>query len=459
MRVILARARAELLPKNAMRIVPLLGAYTAKQREGLRSIERMQANHAALDRARLLVTKVVSTVCSATTVAKPSSIPSGAAEPLALATHRLVGKGGIAHAARREMARFVDIKELQRCMADRGCSDSQAAMAFAASHAARAFATSMEKARINVLATVPDDAASLAARAAQAGVAGRHFAAVGAWARALAQPGEFGAQLQLAACRESSVGVTPATATANASRCTPPPLSDGDGAIGVARVARDAALWPSELAKASLVIKDVGTDLESVPKSSQSILNALGALKAKVTESADLALEIDNLVNSLGTAVRGAAKADEYIANMTKASDALAQFLAVPSDLHPADVWVAPQPSAFTSGPRAWELVARSIEPLDEAYSGAERTPGVCTDVNASQAVDALELRLPAVKGRATSAGLPYSTFLVEAAEMRANITCLIKQLATTMHACMWILGRVLCHTGLCAVCIEGRLI
>ena len=434
-RVILAQARAELLPKNAMRIVPLLGAYTAKQREGLRSIERMQANHAALDRARLLVTKVVSTVCSATTVAKPSSIPSGAAEPLALATHRLVGKGGIAHAARREMARFVDIKELQRCMADRGCSDSQAAMAFAASHAARAFATSMEKARINVLATVPDDAASLAARAAQAGVAGRHFAAVGAWARALAQPGEFDAQLQLAACRESSVGVTPATATANASSCTPPPLSDGDGAIGVARVARDAALWPSELAKASLVIKDVGTDLESVPKSSQSILYALDALKARVAVSADLARKITGLVNSFSTAVRGAAKANEYIANMTNASDALARFLTAPSDLHPSDVWVAPQPSAFISGPRAWDLVARSIAHLDEAYSDSRRTPSVCTDVDAAQAVDTLEQRLPAVKGRAASAGLPYSTFLVEAAEMQGNSTCLITQLARTMHA------------------------
>ena len=442
MRVILARARAELLPKNAMRIVPLLGAYTAKQREGLRSIQRVQANQAALDRARLLITGAASAVCNASAVAKTSAVPSGVAEPLALATNRLVGKGGIAHSALREMARFVDIKELQRCMADRGCSDSQAAIALAASHAARAFATSMKKARVNVLATVTDNAASLAARAAQAGVAGRHFAAVGAWARALAQPGEFGAQLQLAACRESSVGVTPATATANASSCTPPPSSDGAGAIEVARVARDATLWPSELAKASRMVLDVGADLESVPNSSQGILSALGALKAKVTLSADLARRISGLVNSFGTAVRGAAKADEYIANMTKASDALAQFLAMPSDLHPADVWVAPQPSAFTSGPRAWELVARSIAPLEEAYSDARRTRSVCTDVDPAQAVDTLELRLPAVTGRALSAGLPYSTFLVEAAEMRGNSTCLITQLARTMHARMWILGR-----------------
>ena len=442
MRVILARARAELLPKNAMRIVPLLSAYTAKQREGLRSIQRMQANHAALDRARLLVSEVASTVCSATTVAKSSAVRSKVAEPLARATNRLVGKGGIAHSALREMARFVDIKELQRCMADRGCSDSQAAMALAASHAARAFATSMEKARVNVLATVTDNAASLAARAVQAGVAGRHFAAVGAWARALAQAGEFDAQLQLAACRESSVGVTPATATANASSCAPPPSLHGDGTIEVARAARDAALWPSELAKANQVIQDAGADLESVPRSSQSILSALDALNTKVTVSADLARKTTGLIESFSTAVRGAAKADEYIANMTKASDALAQFLAMPSDLHPADVWVAPQPSAFTSGPRAWELAARSISPLEEAYSDARRTWSVCTDVDPAQAVDTLELRLPAVKGRALSTGLPYSTFLVEAAEMRGNSTCLITQLARTMHARMWILGR-----------------
>ena len=434
-RVILARARAELLPKTAMRIVPLLAAYAAKQREGLRSIQRVQASRAALDRARLLAAGAASKVCNATAVAKVSAAPGGAAEALVLATNRLAGKGGIARSALQEMARFVDTKELQRCMADRGCSDSQAAMALAASRAAGAFATSMEVARVNVLATVTENAARIAARAAHAGVAGRHLAVVGAWSRALTQPGAFEAQLQLAACRESSVGITPASAAAEAPSCnTAAPSADGDGAIGVARVARGAALWPSELVKVGRVIGDVGADLESLPRSSEGILSALDALKAKLAVSAGLAQNITGLAKSFSTVVLGAAKADAYTANMTKTSDALAQFLAATSDLHPANAWVAPQPSAFTSGPRAWELVARSIAPLEEAYLGARRTDVVCTDVNATQAVDSLELRLPAVKDRSASSGLPYSTLLVEAIDMQGNSTCLISQLARTMY-------------------------
>jgi len=46
-----------------------------------------------------------------------------------------------------------------------------------------------------------------------------------------------------------------------------------------------------------------------------------------------------------------------------------------------------------------------------------------------------LEQRLLAVHDRAASAGLPYSTLLVDAADMQGNSTCLIAQLARTMHA------------------------
>ena len=434
-RVILARARAELLPVPAMRVVPLLAAYTSKQREGVRSVELMQAQRAMLDRARHLAAGAASKACNATAVSKASAVPSGAAEALAFATNRIVGPTGIARSMFQGMARFVDTAELQRCMADRGCSDSQVAMALTASRAAGAFATSMEEARVKVLAVVTDNAASAAARATHAGAAGGHLAAVGAWSRALTQPGKFDAQLQMATCREASVSITPATAAA-ATACATAPFAHGepaDGAIGVARVARGAALWLEELAKASRVVVDVGADLESLSNSSASILSALAALKAKLAFSADLAQNTTGLVESFSTVVLGAAKVDEYIANLTKASDTLAQFLAAPTDLHPADVWVAPQPSAFTSGPRAWELVARSVAPLEEAYGDARRASSVCTDVDAAQAVDALELRLLAVNDRAASAGLPYSTLLVEAAEMQGNSTCLITQLARTM--------------------------
>ena len=433
-RVILARARAELLPVTAMRAVPLLAAYTATQREGVRSAQRMQAQRAALDRPRHLAAGAASKVCNATAVA--SAVPSGAAEALAFATNQLVGPAGVARPALQGMAHFVDIAELQRCMVDRGCSDSQVAMALAASRAAGAFATSMEEARVKVLAVVTDNAASAVARATHAGAAGMHLAAVGAWSRALTQPGSFDAQLQMAACREASVSITPATA-AVAPTCAVALVAHGepeDGAIAVARVARGAALWPEELAKASRVVADVGVDLESLSSSSASILSALDALKAKLAASADLAQNTAVLVESFSTAVLGAAKADAYIANMTKASDALARFLAAPSDLNPADVWVAPQPSAFTAGPRAWELLSDSIAPLEEAYLGARRTDVVCTDVHVAQAVDALEQRLLAVHDRAASAGLPYSTLLVEAADMQGNSTCLIAQLARTMH-------------------------
>ena len=432
-RVILARARAELLPVTAMRAVPLLAAYTAKQREGVRSAQRMQAQRAALDRPRHLAAGAASKVCNATAVA--SAVPSGAAEALAFATNQLVGPAGVARPALQGMAHFVDIAELQRCMVDRGCSDSQVAMALAASRAAGAFATSVEEARVKVLAVVTDNAASAAARATHAGAAGMHLAAVGAWSRALTQPGSFDAQLQMATCREASVSITPATAAA--APCTAAPFAHGepaDGAIGVAQVARGAILWPEELAKASRVIMDVGGDLESLSSSSASILSALDALNAKLAASADLAKKTAFLVESFSTAVLGAAKANAYIANMTKASDALARFLAAPSDLHPADVWIAPQPSPFTAGPRAWELVSNSIASLEEAYLGARRSDVVCTDVNAAQAVDALEQRLLAVHDRAASAGLPYSTLLVEAADMQGNSTCLIAQLARTMH-------------------------
>ena len=435
-RVILARARAELLPVTTMRVVPLLAAYSAKQREGVRSVQLMQGQRAMLDRARHLAAGAASKACNATAVPKASAVPSGAAEALTFATNRLVGPTGIARSALQEMTRFVDTAELQRCMADRGCSDSQVAIALTASRAAGAFATSMEEARVKVLAVVTVNAASAAARATHAGAAGGHLAAVGAWSRALTQPGKFDAQLQMAACREASVAITPATAAA-APTCATAPFAHGepkDGAIAVARVARGAALWPEELAKASRVVADVGVDLESLSSSSASILSALDALKAKLAASADLAQNTAVLVESFSTAVLGAAKADAYIANMTKASDALARFLAAPSDLNPADVWVAPQPSAFTAGPRAWELLSDSIAPLEEAYLGARRTDVVCTDVHVAQAVDALEQRLLAVHDRAASAGLPYSTLLVEAADMQANSTCLIIQLARTMH-------------------------
>ena len=434
-RVILARARAELLPKTAMRIVPLLAAYTAKQREGVRSVQRMQAQRAMLDRARLLAAGAANKVCNTPAVSKASAVPSGAAETLAFATSRLLGPTGSARSALHGMARFVDTAELQRCMADRGCSDSQVAMTLTASRAAGAFATSMEEARVKVLAVVTDNAASAAARATHAGAAGAHLAAVGAWSRALTQPGKFDAQLQMATCREASVSITPATTVA--APCTVAPLTDGepaDGAIGVAQIASGAALWPEELEKARRVLVDVAGDLKSLSSSSASILPALDALKAKLAASAELAQNTTGLVKSFSTVARGAAQADAYIANMTKASDALARFLAAPSDLHPADTWVAPQPSAFTAGPRAWELLSDSIAQLEEAYLGARRTNVVCTDVNAAQAVDSLEQRLLAVHDRTASAGLPYSTLLVEAVDMQGSSTCLISQLARTMY-------------------------
>ena len=62
----------------------------------------------------------------------------------------------------------------------------------------------------------------------------------------------------------------------------------------------------------------------------------------------------------------------------------------------------------------------------------------MCTDVNAAQTVDSLEQRLLAVHDRVASAGLPYSTLLVEAVDMQGNSTCLISQLATTMHASLY---------------------
>ena len=58
----------------------------------------------------------------------------------------------------------------------------------------------------------------------------------------------------------------------------------------------------------------------------------------------------------------------------------------------------------------------------------------MCTDVNAAQAVDSLEQRLLAVHDRTASAGLPYSTLLVEAVDMQGSSTCLISQLARTMY-------------------------
>ena len=433
--MILARARAELLPVTAIRVVPLLAAYTAKQRDGVRSVQLLQAQRPLLDRARHLAAGAASKACNATAVSKASAVTSGAAEALSFATNRLVGPTGIAQSALQGMARFVDTAELQRCMADRGCSDSQVAIALTASRAAGAFATSIEEARAKVLAVVTDNAASAAARATHAGTAGGHLAAVGAWYRALTQPGKFDAQLQMAACREASVSIAPTTAAATPT-CATAAFAHGepaDGAIGVARVARGAALWPEELAKASRVVANVGADLKSLSNSSTSILSALDALKAKLAASTDIAQNTAVLVESFNTAVLGAAKADAYIANMTKASDALARFLAAPSDLHPTDAWVAPQPSAFTAGPRAWELLSDSIAPLEEAYLGARRSDVVCTDVIAAQAVDALEQRLLAVHDRAASAGLPYSTLLVEAAEMQGNSTCLIAQLARTM--------------------------
>ena len=454
--MILARARAELLPVTAMRAVPLLAVYTAKQREGVRSVQLMQAQRAMLDRARLLAAGAASKACNATAVSKASAVPSGAAEALSFATNRIVGPTGIAQSALQEMARFVDTKELQRCMADRGCSDSQVAMALAASRAAGAFATSMEEARVKVLAVVTDNAASAAARATHAGVAGGHLAAVGAWSRALTQPGKFDAQLQMATCREASVSITPAT-TAATPTCATAAFAHGepaDGAIGVARVARGAALWPEELAKASRVVANVGADLKSLSNSSTSILSALDALKAKLAASTDIAQNTAVLVESFNTAVLGAAKADAYIANMTKASDALARFLAAPSDLHPTDAWVAPQPSAFTAGPRAWELLSDSIAPLEDAYLGARRSDVVCTDVNAAQAVDSLEQRLLAVHDRAASAGLPYSTLLVDAADMQGNSTCLIAQLARTMHASV---SKLYDSAACSAKCLCGR--
>jgi hypothetical protein len=75
-----------------------------------------------------------------------------------------------------------------------------------------------------------------------------------------------------------------------------------------------------------------------------------------------------------------------------------------------------------------------SIAQLEEAYLGARRTNVVCTDVNAAQAVDSLEQRLLAVHDRTASAGLPYSTLLVEAVDMQGSSTCLISQLARTMY-------------------------
>ena len=161
MRVILERARAELLPVTAMRIVPLLAAYTAKQREGVRSVQRMQAQRAMLDRARLLAAGAANKVCNTPEVSKASAVPSGAAETLAFATSRLLGPTGSARSALHGMARFVDTAELQRCMADRGCSDSQVAMTLTASRAAGATSgSSMRMAGLASRQTAPFPASS-----------------------------------------------------------------------------------------------------------------------------------------------------------------------------------------------------------------------------------------------------------------------------------------------------------
>ena len=485
---LVTRVLAELLPTQVPLSSPLLEAFVAKARREINATRTLQREAAHVARLMRLASSAKQVVCKASeedgqpaAVARSPGARETIASELARATEQAFDAAGALPKAVAEIRRLVNsAAELDGCLASRACVEEQTWAVKAAARAIGEYATLLDEARVDVLSGVRARTSSAVARAARLTRGGALLATIGFSARSFSQPGPFALQLKRAACREASAAATVAESNAVVPGGVPdacPGTLDvvagmRNGAADVADGSGRMRAMAAELDKVDGLFERVDDELVLIRAQGASVNAGFAALNSKLQSALPVAAMLPSISSNMRTASVSATQATHFVRDMTSALNGFVGLLSLPhtsetkvllaraerdddsfviadggrqaaATFTPRDVWVGPDPSAFTSGPGLWQGAASALDQLVTAYAASPFSGFVCDHAAAlghsamhggapEQRLRDLAARYPAALHLSASTTLPYSAVLKEVVELHARSTCLTAQLLQT---------------------------